>query len=138
VDELLNVWDVADEQTPADREDATAGAAYSHKINVLTWYIDHYLPNVAGIEYFRLHIRPFKFMTDLGAIVEGKNKVFVTITSEAFGLLVFENCRNKWLADLEYKKIHGARANVPKYVKDDPSTHKYVNKWSSSNAGSGL
>ena len=65
-----------------------------------------------------------------------EDKDLLTVSSEAFGLLVCHNCRDKWVADYNYKKKHGKKAVVPKFKKEDVSTHAHVNKWSNSNSGS--
>ena len=71
--------------------------------------------------------------------VDGKQKVLVTVTSEAFGLLMFANCRDKWLNVFQYKKTAKRKGTkVPQYKKDDPTTHKYKGKWSSSCTGSAV
>ena len=76
-------------------------------------------------------------MTDKAEVpgdTSGKKKVLVTITSEAFGLVIFANCRDKWIADFQFKASN-KKAKIPKYNKEDPATHKYQNKWSSSRTG---
>lgn len=77
-------------------------------------------------------------MTDLAKVPgdpSGDEKVMVTVTSEAFGLLVYENCRDNWIETINYKRAHGNKARVPKYDKNKPETHKYSNKFTTSASG---
>ena len=64
----------------------------------------------------------------------GKKKVLVTVTSEAFALLLWANSRDKWLADFTLRASN-KRAKIPKYNKDDQTTWKHQNKWSNSRTG---
>ena len=55
--------------------------------------------------------------------------------SEAFGRLMFENCRDKWIA-IAPEKIKNEKWVIPGYDKKDNTTHKYhVTKYSDKNAG---
>lgn len=137
-DEIENVWDlpvVTEASSDADK------AEYSRKVDILTWYLNSFLPKAVGLEFWGENIRPFNLMTDTALVegdLSGKKKVLVTVTSEAFGLLVYHNCRDKWVADYKYKQQHGKKASIPKYEKDEPSTHVHVNKWSNSRSGSAV
>lgn len=135
-DEIENVWDLPEVNETSSAEDK---AEYGKKVDILTWYLDVFLPKAVGLEFWGDIIRPYKLMTDTELVegdLSGKKKVLVTVTSEAFGLLVYHNCRDKWIADYNYKKEHGKKSTVPKYNKDDPSTFPHVNKWSNSRSGS--
>ena len=148
-EEMINVWEVTTLNPPdgfaeakEEQLDLTEEQQeYSDKLDLLLWYLDVWMPMVAGLENWGPTIRPFFFMTStrrLDGDNSGKEKVLVTVTSEAFGLLVFANCREKWLADFEYKKgkIGKEARKVPKYNKDDPTTWKHQNKWSCGRTGS--
>ena len=134
--EIENVWDLPEVTEASSDEDK---AKYEAKVDLLTWYLDVFMPKAVGLEFWGDIIRPYKLMTDTELVegdLSGKKKVLVTVTSEAFGLLVYHNCRDKWIADYKYKKQHGKKVPVPKFKKDDPSTHAHVNKWSNSCSGS--
>ena len=91
----------------------------------------------AGLDFWGESIRPFHLVTDKMKVrgdPSGEKKVLVTVTSEAFGLMLYANGRDKWLADWEYKKGNKNK-RVPMYKKDDPATHKFANKWSTSRTG---
>jgi hypothetical protein len=60
------------------------------------WYYDAWLPAILPREFWREDIRFYRLLTDACEIA-GKQKVLVTVASEAFGLLMWENCRNKWV-----------------------------------------
>ena len=64
--------------------------------------------------------------------VNGKDKVCVTVASEAFGLLVLENCREKWRNIFEFKQQHGVGAAIP--VTGDESL-PFKAKWTDSKCG---
>ena len=137
-DKIENVWDLPEVTDASSEEDK---AKYAKKVDILTWYLDIFLPKGVGLEYWGDNIRPFNLMTDTALVdgdLSGKKKVLVTVTSEAFAILVYHNCRDKWLADFEYKKKHGKKATVPKYNKDDPTTFAHVNKWSNCCSGSAV
>jgi hypothetical protein len=68
----------------------------------MLWYSDRWLPVIAGKDFFGPNVRYYSCPTDL-VLVHGEQKVAVTVTTEAFGLLVFENCRNKWMKMWEWK-----------------------------------
>lgn len=144
LEEIEAVWDL---KPPGDKPDGanideladynTKKIKYARQLEILTWYLDTYLPLAVGLEFWGPNIRPFKLMTDMKVVSgdpSGKKKVLVTITSEAFGLLVYANCRDKWVADFTLK-AGNKKAKIPKYDKDKPETHKHQNKWSSSRTG---
>lgn len=82
LEEICNIWN-------GDPEDAE----YNEK---LLWYADRYLEVVAGREYWNTNIRPYKLLTDT-IDVNNKDGVAVPKATEAFGLLVYANCRDKWM-----------------------------------------
>lgn len=151
--DLEKIWDLpeppqAPEDMPADiQEDTpltenqkaylTEYANYEHALTKLTWYLNSYLPNTVGLQFWGPNIRPFCLMTDTKVVEgdpSGKKKVLVTKTSEAFAHLLWANSRDKWLADFILKAAN-KKAKIPKYNKDNPSTHKHQNKWSNSRTG---
>ncbi len=116
---------------------AQATAQYARKKAVLVWYVDEYLEKAAGLEFWGPSIRPFRLLTDKAHVPgdpSGKKKVLVTVTSEAFGLTVYANCRDKWMADFALKKKN-KKAKIPKYDKNNPSTYNHKNKWTCSMTG---
>ena len=145
LEEIEKVWELnppgeapSDSATPEEKAKHVKDAAKHEKeLELLTWYLDSFLPNAVGLEFWGPNVRPFRLMTDKFDVPgdpSGKKKVLVTITSEAFALVIFANCRDKWVADFKLK-AGNKRAKIPKFNKDDPETHKYQNKWSSSRTG---
>ena len=135
LNELLNVWAVAGEEAPQESADEAVKEEYQRKIAVLTWYLDVWVPMVCLPLWFGPTIRPYKLMTDM-TTVEGKQKVFVTVTSEAYGLIQFENSRNKWIEIFKWKKINGSRKKAPQYSKNKhEETKQFKAKWSESKNG---
>lgn len=64
------------------------------------WYTDCWLPIVVGSEYWDESNCHYKLPTDECSIKKKdgteEKKVLCTISSEGFGLLVYDNCRDKW------------------------------------------
>lgn len=94
--------------------------------NILIWYVDRWLPIVIGSEYWDENNRHYKLPTDKCKITmrDGteEERVLCTISSEAFGLLVYDNCRDKWANIMKLKaqnpgKIQNFWANVPRSSK---------------------
>lgn len=147
LEEIENVWNLPEAPDPL-QDDAThssqeireykkAEQVYKRAVDVLVWWIDSFMEKAAGLEFWGPTVRPFRLMTDkilVDGDPSGKEKVLVTVTSEAFAHLMFKNHRDKWVADYELKK-NNRKAKIPKYVKEDVSTHKHQNRWSSSRTG---
>ena len=135
--EMEEIWDIGeapDEDTAPDEDKAK----FIRKVDLLCWYLDQYLPNVVGLDFWGPTIRPFHLMTDKVNIENdnsGKKKVLVTVTSEAFGLLIWANCRDKWIHCCEFKKANRKGVKPPKFNKKDKTTFVYQNKWSNSRTG---
>ena len=136
LDEIINVWNFS--QPAKFTSEAELKAYQQRKEAILLWYLDEYLAGAAGLEHWGPDRRAFHLMTDM-AKVDGdpsnKEKVMVTVSSEAFGLLCYENCREAWIATFKYKAKHGAKTPTPKYDKHDTTTWIFQNKYSKSNTG---
>jgi hypothetical protein len=101
-------------------------------IELATWYYDRYLPVVIGKAYWNLKIRSQHLLTDKTLIL-GKEKVYVTITGEAFGLLILENYNGRWQASFEWQKDDESKP-IPN-SKDDPHIENFKAKWTDSKNG---
>ena len=130
--ELEHVWAIG--EAPEDEANDEEKAQYARKIDILTWYIDEWLPMVVGIEYWGPHLRPYHLMDDKMDMAAGLMRVLVTITSEAFGYLIYANCRGKWVAGLQWKDTN-PKIPCPVYNKKRPETHCYRPVWSDSKSG---
>ena len=96
------------------------------------WYYDEYLPAVLPKEFWKEDIRYYQLLTDTTTIA-GKEKVLVTVTAEAFGLLMWENCRKKWCNFCDYKDKHGEKAPIP--TGKEPGAEQHLAKWSDGKEG---
>jgi hypothetical protein len=70
---------------------------------ILLWYQDRWLPIVMGLEYWDDKNRHYDLPTDKIKMRDGVERDLCTATSEAFGLMVYENCRDKWEAIMKLK-----------------------------------
>ena len=98
--------------------------------HLMVWYYDKWLPIVAGKEWWGRDIRYYKRPID-NVDVNGVSKVAVTVTSEAFGLLVLENCWSKWRAIIAWHEKH---PGVP-VPTSKPQNEPFQAKWSLSRNG---
>lgn len=149
VEEIETVWDLPERPIPpvrgpiADLEEAQAQykadlEVFKSKEKILTWYATDYLSMAVGVESWGNPQKCTSLMTDLAMVqedVSGKEKVLVPVTSEAFGQVMYKNCRRKWIAVWNYRKTHGPKAKIPKYSKEDQSTHKFEGLWSNPRSG---
>ena len=67
---------------------------YVRKMKLTLWYFDDYMTMISGTQYWGNNVKTWFFLTDMMEL-EGEQKVIVTITSEAFGILLYKNCRDK-------------------------------------------
>ena len=107
-----------------------------------TWYADCYLGFAGGHKSFGPGIRFYDKAVDKVTIFSGSKNggvqqevTAVSISDEAFGLLMWENCRDKWIACMDWRKDDSTKA-YPPFDKYNTDTHKYhVAKWSDSKTG---
>jgi hypothetical protein len=97
----------------------------------MVWYVDSWLEQAATSEYWNKKIRYFKMPTSTFQY-DGKPRDYVTPASEAFGLLVYDNCRDKWMKQYEWKQQGKA---LPK-GKKDPNWKMFAAKYTDPNSGS--
>ena len=153
VEEIETVWDLPqkptepvrgdeDEETPEFTEAMAKYtedlAFYAKKEKLLTWYCTEYLTYAVGVETWNNTNKCTKLITDVEKVqqdISGKKKVLIPVTSEAFGQVMFKNCREKWIALWKYRKEHGPKAKPPKYSKTDPTTHIFEGLWSNPRSG---
>lgn len=122
--EMREVYQLPEETDPT----------YDYKKSLLLWYTDHYLPVAAGLEYYGPTIRYYKMAIE-ATKVEGVKTHLVTKESEAMGLLMYENCLEKWkeIVDMKSKDPDW---KVPDWNKEDEDTWKYhKTQWSDGKSG---
>jgi len=91
---------------------------------IFLWYYDRYLPIVAGLEYFGDKFRKYHLLTD-EIDVHGVKKVAVTVTSEAYGMLVYDNCKAKWEEMYKFRELNKSKGTkIPE--NDDKFFGKYT------------
>jgi hypothetical protein len=110
--------------------------AKTSKEAMLTWYLDEWLPTVVGVDWWGLKARCYQLPTDKFK-VNSKNKVCITKTTEGFGLLQFENSRQRWLETFTWKDANPKAKRPPQYSKKKTETHIFKSKWSDDNHGKG-
>lgn len=96
------------------------------------WYYDQWLAAILPKEFWKPDIRYYNLMTDKIDIA-GQQKVLVTVSSEAFGLLMWENCHKKWVNYCKLKD-RDPKAVIPSSNKD-PSYADHQALWSDGCAG---
>lgn len=62
---------------------------------IALWYFDRFLSAAGPKDYWKLKVRGYCLLGDK-INIGGKNRVNITITSEAFLLLQLENCHTRW------------------------------------------
>lgn len=114
---------------------------YDKRKEFLVFYMDVWLPKAAGYENYKPEIRYYRksidYVTVPGDKPGDKNKKVphVSHDSEAFGLLIYKNCRQKWTHIIP-KKLEDEDWEIPAYDKDDGETHKYhTTLWSDGRNG---
>jgi len=132
VDELKAVHDIPEADGPK-KDKALA---------LKLWYFDAWLPHCGGCDHYGVTIRPYVLATEPKILPNGDTmkEPNVTVQGEAFGLVMLDNCRDKWIAIFQWRDIngYGQGVNLPKYNKDNEDTHKlYDCKWSDNKVGKG-
>ncbi len=100
--------------------------------NICLWYFDRYLPIPAKKDFFGEDIRYYNLYTDK-MNVNGKQKVSVTVASEAFGLTVLKNCHEKWNNIFKLKE-KDPKAKIPS-KKEDKNYSDYAGEWTEPKSG---
>ena len=132
---MKTIWDAATMDPPQDDSPAEYKKDYDERIRDLTWYLENWLPNIVDYDNYPDTVR-YQWRITSKRPIEGKQRVRVTITREAFGLIVFENLRTRWINNFIFddenkgKLINGKKPKCPKYNKNKPETHKYKSEWS--------
>lgn len=79
---------------------------------ILEWYIDRWLPVVIGSEYWDEKFRHYQLQTDKIKLRNGKQVPLCSVESEAFGLLVWDNCKDKWENIFNLKKQNPGKLRI--------------------------
>ena len=76
---MKHIWDVAAMDPPKDDSTAEYKKDYDERIRDLTWYIEHWLPNVVDYDNYPDQVR-YQWQITSTRPIEGKQRVQVTIT----------------------------------------------------------
>ena len=119
-----NPWDLPEE----------SDSSYEERKAFVIWYHDHFLPACAGKD-FKEEIRHFRMPVQMMTIAGENPGAHVTKESEALGLIIVENCYEKW-THIVPEKAKDDEWVIPAFKKSDRSTHKYhKTKWSDGRTG---
>ena len=101
-------------------------AENSQQKEIFVWYFNEYLVGVLGKQHWSKEHRMMIYPTSRVEMADGDSRVLLTRTVEAFGLVMLDNCHEKWKNMIEYKKQHGESADLPKgKVDGKPFRGKY-------------
>ena len=109
--------------------------------NFIIFYYDRLLQTMAGHPYWKRSICHYNTPVDTVDIRKKdedgqwitEKKVYVTVTSEAFGWLVYANNRDKWLNTFIFQRDNPRNTALP--GKDHDDYHKYQPKYTESKNG---
>lgn len=129
VEQIINIWGILEEQEPpvpgddAGDIELQARREWEAKKKLVVWWCDNYLVAAGGELTYGKTVRYYKHLADV-VEVKGKKFVLVETTTEAYGMLVYDNCHDKW-ETIFAERVKDPGFKVPKYSKEDRSTHKY-------------
>ena len=115
-----------------DIPSATANKVeHDRLMSVFAWYWDHYLPAVGGSVYWRQSVRRTKCIST--AMLMGV--LCIPKSTEAFAVLIYENCEQKWPNIFALQKKDGKQAAVIPRKKDDDASKDFVGPYISARGG---
>jgi hypothetical protein len=136
LDEMKRVWKFKPAKANSKVEQTDE---YKREYALFEWYNDVWLGHAGGHDDFGPSTRYYKMSIDQIQLKDYEKERFftaVTVASEAFALLIYENCQKKWAAVYIYLRNNKKKKTAPKFKKDDKATHVYhTTKWSDSKTG---
>ena len=144
VEEFNAVWDVAWEDPPGEEASADIKEDYDRRVDLLTWYVESWLPKCVDVEWYGPLIRPRERLTSKVKVL-GKMRTRVTVTREAYGFIQFENSRTCWIAKFKWddeqsekkKQTKKNKVKAPNYSRrNHEATKDFKCKWSDFAQGS--
>ena len=105
---------------------------------IANWLYNSYTPSLCmkGDQNFGEDIHFDNFPDSMVKTGKKGEKMCITPSTEAYGLLQYENCQARWEASLHHQAAHPG-ATALKYVKSDSATHHLKAKWSDDGQGKG-
>lgn len=127
---VLRQLDVTDMQTPEENKTATD---YMHFL--FEWYVRTYLPCFALKEFFGEKHHAMGTVSSL--CMDGNDeKKRITASTEAFALVAYENCRQRWENLYDWSVQDGNQGKpLPRYYANKQETHPFKAKYSDSAMG---
>ncbi len=102
------------------------------KEDVFLFYVDKLLPNVVGHHQWGPNTRHYMTISD-AKTKDPNPKKLITVSTEAFTVLVYENCRDKWFNMYQYVKanpdVKKKKWRVTKEEKQDEEVAKEAAKY---------
>lgn len=128
VTEIVELWSVIEDE-PDKMDDRMK--------KILVWWVDCFLAKVVGTEFWGTEVRHNQLISDKGADILGKRSVNIPVVTEAFAMLMYANCRHKWINIWKLKEEKGKNAQVPRSRKEysEEELAKYQGKYTDPNAG---
>lgn len=102
---------------------------------IFEWYYTQYLPCIAMNKWWGEE-KHHKGCASTIHLPNEPNKLMVPPSTEAFALIVYDNCYIRWKAMLEFRKDPANKGKpMPKHKKSDPNTEIYRGKFTDGAAG---
>lgn len=129
--------DASEEDKAKYEQDKEAYDYYVYKVELKLWYVDQYLMQAAGAEFWGPKIKPYYLPVDKFQLGDAL-KMRVPAAAEAFGLVQYENSRKRWLNVFKWKKKNpGKGKKPPSWSKSKPETAPFKCTWSDYAHGQG-
>jgi hypothetical protein len=118
VEQVKNVWNFDLERPTQQQRD------------LLLWWVDIFLPKIAGPEWFDEDHRHYQLMSDK-CTYNKFTRVAVPASTEAFAMAAFENWRTKWMLQFQFQD-ENPHSGIPR----GRGNEKYEDgKWSTPRMG---
>ena len=147
---VFKTKDPGKDDATAGQEDATSSPKVADKpelddeetkrmFGIFEFYVNELLYRVIGNKQFGPKVRHFYTVSSAKTTESGKEVDLVTPSTEAFAVLNYANCIDKWMNtfayELDYAKKNGTPLVDPKKKPVPPKLEPYNAKWSQSDGG---
>ena len=132
--EILDAMRTSPDALEDVKKDIDEEKARKRKKDILVWWYNSVLASQASSYWTKRIMNEHTFMDD--TMLHGKKRKFLTVTVEAFTLLILTNSGKRWQAQWE-KHQEDSSYKFPRSYKADPDAYKLYckSKWSDPNAG---
>ena len=97
--------------------------ANKHHKDIFVWYFNEYLLSVLGKTKWNKESRMSLYPTSM-VKHQGKDRILLTESVEAFGLVMLDNCHEKWANIYKLKEQNGDSAEIPRGNKPDAELYQ--------------